>query len=64
MDHIIDPFGNLSFPVRAYQQVKAGFGAVGCAKLAYLIGALVINCVDPETVAKIRYLDDNGLLVQ
>lgn len=51
-------------PPRARQQVEAGLGVVGLAELAELVGACVVEGVDPEAVAKVGHLRDDGLLVE
>ena len=58
------PVGDVAVPVRPDQQVEAGLGAVGLAELAELVGALVVEGVDPEAVAEVGHLDDHGLGVE
>jgi hypothetical protein len=51
-------------PVRTDQEAEAGLGAVGLAELAELVGALVVDRLDPEAVAEIGYLHDRRLAVE
>ena len=59
-----DAGGHVTVPVRPDEQVEAGLGAVGLADLRELIGARVVERVDPEPVAEVRHLDDHRLLVE
>ena len=62
--HCRDAGWRLALPVRADHHVEAGLGAVLLADLGELVGARVIERIDPEAIAEIRHLKDDGLFVQ
>ncbi|MNO99720.1 hypothetical protein D3C76_914960 [compost metagenome] len=62
--HCCDASRCIALPVRADDHVEARFGPVALANLGKLIGACVIQRIDPEAFAKVRYLEDKRLFVQ
>jgi ABC-type transport system involved in cytochrome c biogenesis permease subunit len=62
--HRRDPGGLLALPVRANDQIEAGFGAVLLADLGEFVGARVIVRVNPETISEVRNLKNDGFFVQ
>ena len=63
-DHRVDARRCLAFPVRTNEEVVAGLGGVGFADLGKLIGRRIVEGINPEAVAEIRYLDDHRLLIE
>lgn len=63
-NHLADAVRLQAAPSRPHQQVEAGLGVVGLAEPAELVGACVVEGVDPEAVAKVGHLRDDGLLVE
>src|SRR5271170_2682445 len=59
-----DAAGSRSLPVRADEEVSAGFGGVHLAELGEGVGALIDDLIDPESVAKVGHLDNKRLLVK
>ena len=64
MNNSVNASRSLSFPVRSNDQVKAGLGAIGFPDLGKLVGAGVIECVNPEAVSKFRDLENDGFFVK
>src|SRR6476660_1802685 len=53
-----------TLPVRADHQVEAGLGCVLLTDPRKFVGACVIKRVDPEAVAEVGNLEDDGSLIQ
>ncbi|MCY1529380.1 hypothetical protein D9M68_645200 [compost metagenome] len=56
--------GLLAFPIWPHQQVEAGLALVGFAQFPELIGAVIIERIDPEPLPEIRHLGNDRLFVQ
>ena len=62
--HGQDAGWSIPLPARTNDHIEARLGAILFADLRELVGARVVECKDPEAIAEIRNLEDDGLLVQ
>src|SRR5208282_1444893 len=62
--HGDDARRGLPLPVWSHHHVETRLAPVSLSNLGELVGARVIQRIDPEAVAEIRHLEDNRFLVQ
>lgn len=58
------PFWDVTLPVRADEEIVAGLRAVHGSDLRGTVGSQVSDLVDPESIAEVRNLHNDGRLIE